>query len=135
VHIRGIESGEAFYQVCFFAQLFCRISALKVGCSTNVRKHEQLTKSLRKMEKTLDTVLRSIGNPGLSSMASDMVSRSGSPSSRGRTSTDTPPSPGKHQPLPGAFPPINRPPASPRLHSLPDNELNPLGLLADDYVG
>ncbi|KAJ7824695.1 hypothetical protein B0H13DRAFT_2241306 [Mycena leptocephala] len=66
------------------------------------KKHELLTRSLRKMERTLDTVLRSIGNPTHS------------------------PSP----PLPSA--PLNRNrPGSPKLHSLPDNSLNPLGLLAE----
>ncbi|KAF9442203.1 hypothetical protein P691DRAFT_779516 [Macrolepiota fuliginosa MF-IS2] len=90
------------------------------------KKHELLTRSLRKMEKTLDTVLRSIGNP---SIASGMISRSPSPSAQ-NTSTqallDGSPSP------PRATTPFShQPPASPKLHSLPDNSLNPLGLLAE----
>ncbi|KAI0256586.1 fungal-specific transcription factor domain-containing protein [Lactifluus subvellereus] len=103
---------------------------------SNTRKHELLTRSLRKMERTLDTVLKSIGNP---SIASGMVSRSPSPSNVNNATqallsrTDQPPSP------PGAAtfsPPSSRtqgvaPPNSPKLHSLPDNSLNPLGLLAE----
>ncbi|KAF7440277.1 hypothetical protein PC9H_000621 [Pleurotus ostreatus] len=89
------------------------------------KKHELLTRSLRKMEKTLDTVLRSIGNP---TIASGMISRSPSPSAQTVTtqallgSTPSPPaSPFPHGQRPG----------SPKLHSLPDNALNPLGLLAE----
>ncbi|KAF8553703.1 hypothetical protein OG21DRAFT_1200025 [Imleria badia] len=44
--------------------------------SSNPRKHELLTRSLRKMERTLDTVLRSIGEP---SKTSRVLSRSPSP--------------------------------------------------------
>ncbi|KAJ7633103.1 fungal-specific transcription factor domain-containing protein [Roridomyces roridus] len=90
------------------------------------KKHELLTRSLRKMERTLDTVLRSIGNP---SLASGMISRSPSPSAQATTTSAllaTSPSP----------PPLSRSPqfhrpGSPKLHSLPDNSLNPLGLLAE----
>lgn len=80
------------------------------------------------MEKTLDTVLRSIGNPGLSSIASGMVSRSPSPSGLDRGSTDSPSSSSRNAPSVAAS---KRQQGSPRLHSLPDNELNPLGLLAE----
>ncbi|KAJ4478491.1 fungal-specific transcription factor domain-containing protein [Lentinula aciculospora] len=85
------------------------------------KKHELLTRSLRKMERTLDTVLRSIGNP---SIASGMISRSPSPNAQNLST----------QAL------LNRSPSpsgvagsggSPKLHSLPDNALNPLGLLAE----
>ncbi|KAF5373845.1 hypothetical protein D9758_000913 [Tetrapyrgos nigripes] len=89
------------------------------------KKHELLTRSLRKMERTLDTVLRSIGNP---SIASGMISRSPSPNGTAQSSTTqallarspTPPPSGElyHG-------------GSPKLHSLPDNSLNPLGLLAE----
>jgi hypothetical protein len=83
------------------------------------------------MERTLDTVLRSIGNPGI---ASGMVSRSPSPSPQTATtqallaeSPSPPPASStfRHQ--------VNhhQPPGSPKLHSLPDNSLNPLGLLAE----
>ncbi|KAH7889471.1 fungal-specific transcription factor domain-containing protein [Phlebopus sp. FC_14] len=91
------------------------------------KKHELLTRSLRKMERTLDTVLKSIGNP---SMTSGMVSRSPSPS--GQTAHTqallASPSPPPQQPFPaqGSVPSM-----SPKLHSLPDNSLNPLGLLAE----
>ncbi|KAI0053938.1 hypothetical protein FA95DRAFT_1579033 [Auriscalpium vulgare] len=102
------------------------------------KKHELLTRSLRKMERTLDTVLRSIGNP---SLASGMVSRSPSPSAQAQTAAllsqqddehddtiPTPPSPSSH---PFARLSHSQPPGSPKLHSLPDNALNPLGLLAE----
>ncbi|KAL5511348.1 hypothetical protein ACEPAH_4564 [Sanghuangporus vaninii] len=100
----------------------------KRSTNTNVKKHEQLTRSLRKMEKTLDTVLRSIGNPGLSSIVSGMVSRSPSPSNTANKTQallETP-----SPPPPSAMHSLHHP-GSPRLHSLPDNELNPLGLLAE----
>ncbi|KAG2019940.1 nuclear protein [Coprinopsis cinerea AmutBmut pab1-1] len=88
------------------------------------KKHELLSRSLRKMEKTLDTVLRSIGNP---SIVSGMVSRSPSPGAQGRSSllgrSPSPPPPTSFAPPPRA--------GSPKLHSLPDNALNPLGLLAE----
>jgi hypothetical protein len=84
----------------------------------------------------LDTVLKSIGNP---SLASGMVSRSPSPSNANNATqallsrADQPPSP-----TAGAtfLPNLSRaqdvaPPSSPKLHSLPDNSLNPLGLLAE----
>lgn len=84
------------------------------------------------MEKTLDTVLRSIGNPGLSSIASGMVSRSPSPSNptiKTQELLETPsPPPPHHATIMNS---LHRHPGSPRLHSLPDNELNPLGLLAE----
>ncbi|KAJ4000489.1 fungal-specific transcription factor domain-containing protein [Lentinula boryana] len=85
------------------------------------KKHELLTRSLRKMERTLDTVLRSIGNP---SIASGMISRSPSPSAQNLTTQallNRSPSPSG---VAGAG-------GSPKLHSLPDNALNPLGLLAE----
>lgn len=100
--------------------------------SNNVRKHEQLTRSLRKMEKTLDTVLRSIGNPGISSIASGMVSRSPSPSdptSKTQALLETPSPPPQIPQVVQSLQTHRL--SSPRLHSLPDNELNPLGLLAE----
>ncbi|KAI0062372.1 hypothetical protein BV25DRAFT_1804016 [Artomyces pyxidatus] len=99
------------------------------------KKHELLTRSLRKMERTLDTVLRSIGNPGV---ASGMVSRSPSPSTVNLTQAllsqedaandEEPLSPVVAAPF---QPPRPEPSGSPKLHSLPDNSLNPLGLLAE----
>ncbi|KAI9510279.1 fungal-specific transcription factor domain-containing protein [Russula earlei] len=97
------------------------------------KKHELLTRSLKKMERTLDTVLKSIGNP---SIASGMVSRSPSPSISNNVTqallsqqVDQPPSP----PAVTFSTSSSRvaPPSSPKLHSLPDNSLNPLGLLAE----
>lgn len=82
------------------------------------------------MEKTLDTVLRSIGNPSISSLASDMLSQSPSPGAEARmqafTNTPSPPPTLKAESIPSI-----QQLGSPRLYSLPDNELNPLGLLAE----
>ncbi|KAF9261404.1 hypothetical protein L218DRAFT_905442 [Marasmius fiardii PR-910] len=101
------------------------------------KKHEILTRSLRKMERTLDTVLRSIGNP---SIASGMISRSPSPQNN-QASTNTnallgrSPSPPSLDPqsvhLPISHKLVHHAGTSPKLHSLPDNALNPLGLLAE----
>ncbi|EIW84743.1 hypothetical protein CONPUDRAFT_116908 [Coniophora puteana RWD-64-598 SS2] len=127
--------------------------------SSNPRKHELLTRSLRKMERTLDTVLKSIGNP---SMASGMTSRSPSPSPcntqhtqaliASPSSDDDAAGPSEHPPsyhqaaaASGSTPGgsgsagggggggggVGKPHQSPKLHSLPDNALNPLGLLAE----
>ena len=82
------------------------------------------------MEKTLDTVLRSINNPALTSIASGMASRSPSPSeqtAKTQALIDSPSPP----PSTIASLPSGHHGGSPRLHALPDNELNPLGLLAE----
>ncbi|KIO13589.1 hypothetical protein M404DRAFT_122870 [Pisolithus tinctorius Marx 270] len=99
--------------------------------TANPRKHEVLTKTIRKMEQTLDTVLKSIGNPA---MTSGMVSRSPSPTSSGQAAqtqallaSPSPPPQSLFPPQPTKEPPTS----SPKLHSLPDNPLNPLGLLAE----
>ncbi|KAJ7461651.1 fungal-specific transcription factor domain-containing protein [Mycena latifolia] len=89
------------------------------------KKHELLTRSLRKMERTLDTVLRSIGNP---SLASGMISRSPSPSPQATTTSALLANSPSPPPVPQY---IRNRPGSPKLHSLPDNSLNPLGLLAE----
>ncbi len=117
------------------SEIFGLITYLYFGftyfiCSGNVKKHEQLARSLRKMERTLDTVLRSINHPGVAAIASGMVSRSPSPSDETAE---------KAQALMGRESPSTHVSSlhslhhgnSPRLHSLPDNELNPLGLLAE----
>lgn len=87
------------------------------------------------MERTLDTVLKSIGNPGI---ASGMVSRSPSPSNVKNATqallsqVDQPPSPTAAAAFSSSSRPQGiAPPSSPKLHSLPDNSLNPLGLLAE----
>ncbi|KAK0463601.1 fungal-specific transcription factor domain-containing protein [Desarmillaria tabescens] len=91
------------------------------------KKHELLTRSIRKMERTLDTVLKSIGNP---SIASGMLSRSPSPSpATATTQALIAASPSSHSP--GSY--HRQTPGSPKLHSLPDNALNPLGLLAEGH--
>ncbi|KAG8913199.1 hypothetical protein FRC01_004679, partial [Tulasnella sp. 417] len=145
----------------------------------STKKSEALQRSLTKMEKTLDIVLRSLGNPALQA-AAEGGSRSPSPdqeSSPGlarETANLMSPSPSATRtPETSMLPPIGtrgggdhlsltpslsarppsthplaatltgassssgsigsrvRPPSSPKLDSLPDNTLNPLGLLAD----
>lgn len=101
------------------------------------RKHEVLARSMRKIERTLDTVLRSLGNP---STVSAMLSRSPSPvghSARDAaiasqqiiatrelmdSDNDSPPHSPQEPAAQGG---------SPKLHSLPNDTLNPLGLLAE----
>ena len=99
------------------------------------RKHEVLARSMRKIERTLDTVLRSLGNP---STVSAMLSRSPSPvgltareaASQQIVATrelmdscdDSPPQSPQEPAAQGG---------SPKLHSLPNDTLNPLGLLAE----
>ncbi len=79
------------------------------------------------MERTLDTVLRSIGNP---SIATDGISRTPSPSPQ-TTATQNllAISPSPPPVASSSFPHQSQ--GSPKLHSLPDNSLNPLGLLAE----
>lgn len=116
---------------------------------TFIRKHEILSRSIKKMERTLDTVLRSIGNPALTA---GLTSRSPSPSSDAARPSGSGSSgahagiPNRHaaanllnqspSPRPSVSPLprrelVQQPPDSPKLHSLPDNTLNPLGLLAE----
>lgn len=83
------------------------------------------------MERTIATVLQSISHSGMLAMPSGMVSRSPSPSAQTATTnalldnsdSPLPASASSLQPLPQIH--------SPKLHSLPDNTLNPLGLLAE----
>ncbi|KAI0748453.1 fungal-specific transcription factor domain-containing protein [Daedaleopsis nitida] len=93
----------------------------------STKKHEILTRSLRKMERTLDTVLRSLGNPNL---AAGILSRSPSPSLQSQNTQAL-----INSPSPPATPErrhhSHHAPMSPKMHSLPDNTLNPLGLLAE----
>jgi len=92
---------------------------------------------MRKIERTLDTVLRSLGNP---STVSAMVSRSPSPVSHNdnRAAAITPQQIVATRELmdsdDGSPPQSPHEPAaqgSPKLHSLPNDTLNPLGLLAE----
>ena len=100
------------------------------------RKHEVLARSMRKIERTLDTVLRSLGNP---STVSAMLSRSPSPVGLGTRdsamasqqivatrelmdSDDGSPPQSPQEPAAQS---------SPKLHSLPGDTLSPLGLLAE----
>ena len=133
MHFRRIEPWQTYIQVCSF---FVDDSSIRT-LSPSTRKHELLTRSLRKMERTLDTVLKSIGNPGMAS-ASGMVSRSPSPCNVQNATqallsqVDQPPSPTAAPAFPSSSRPQGVPPPnSPKLHSLPDNSLNPLGLLAE----
>ena len=162
-HIKGLQNSS----VCYSACMVCRRLKMKcVGaeqgppckrCQTgghecifeesnrgkrSSKKHELLTRSLRKMERTLDTVLRSIGNPDI---ASGYMSRSPSPSNQTAktqallVSPSPPPSatasPFAQQAGGSSYPQnshlTHTSPGSPKLHSLPDNSLNPLGLLAE----
>jgi len=128
MYFRGIQSWKTLNEVRTL--FFIRHPRLILIC----RKHEMLSKSLRKMEKTLDTVLKSIGNP---TIISGMISRSPSPSDTQAEAT--------RQLISGS---VSSPPAqstsrasaqssshhrtsSPKLHSLPEDSLNPLGLLAE----
>ncbi|KZV88288.1 hypothetical protein EXIGLDRAFT_619562 [Exidia glandulosa HHB12029] len=88
------------------------------------KKSEQFQRTLKKMERTIATVLQSITNPGMLSMPSAMVSRSPSPSTQTHPLLASPTESNSALPAPP-------PPSSPKLHSLPDNALNPLGLLAE----
>lgn len=82
-----------------------------------------LSQSVRKMERTLDTVLRTLNNPDITS---GMVSRTPTPPP---TIIDSPLLQLPNQQHPAQL--LTRTPGSPKLHSLPDNSLNPLGLLAE----
>lgn len=84
------------------------------------------------MERTLDTVLRSLGNP---SIASGMMSRSPSPTGQATLSHPllATPSPPDSPVMDNSNAIVHnaQAPNSPKLPSLPDNSLNPLGLLAE----
>lgn len=129
MRFRGIKPREALGEVRTLPNTVDELILILLDLISSVRKHEQLTRSLRKMERTLDTVLRTINNPGLTSLASGMVSRSPSPSRQaaGAQALLESPSP----PQQSLRSPSTHVEGSPRLHSLPDNALNPLGLLAE----
>jgi hypothetical protein len=138
------------------------------------KKHEVLTKSLKKMELTLETVMRSLNNPNIASIVAAgglplSLSQEGRCSSPKPMDTDNRPSAPTNSPQPltpslqnvltqktetlnshsvviqsppsphrdsitlsvQAPTPTTHIPLSPRLNSLPDNSLNPLGLLAE----
>ncbi|EJD53110.1 hypothetical protein AURDEDRAFT_110871 [Auricularia subglabra TFB-10046 SS5] len=88
------------------------------------KKSEQFQRTLKKMERTIATVLQSITNPGILSMPSGMVSRSPSPAGHTHPLLASPSEDNSVLPPPAVH-------NSPKLHSLPDNALNPLGLLAE----
>ena len=138
------------------------------------KKHEVLTKSLKKMELTLETVMRSLNNPNIASIVaagglahpSSHENTDSSPNAVERaehtdpsTSTDSPqsltpslqnvltqktetlnsrsvvtqspPSPRRDPITLTGQKPSTEAALSPQLNSLPDNALNPLGLLAE----
>ena len=81
------------------------------------------------MERTLDTVLRSIGNPGMvSGEASPRMSPAPSSFTVQTLLADSP-----SPPASSTFRPqqSNQQSGSLKLHLLPDNSLNPLGSLAE----
>ncbi|KAG8699118.1 hypothetical protein FRC08_005498 [Ceratobasidium sp. 394] len=106
------------------------------------KKQENLLRQLKRMESTLDTLMHSISHPGLTSIPTGTVSRSPTPSSPsvtasnnartllGSPSASTPDlgSAGGSSLVRSREKPRS---SSPRLHMLPDNTLNPLGLLAE----
>ncbi|KAF8607837.1 hypothetical protein BDV93DRAFT_467449, partial [Ceratobasidium sp. AG-I] len=106
------------------------------------KKQENLLRQLKRMESTLDTLMHSISHPGLTSIPSGMVSRSPTPSSpsvaasnNARTLLGSPsastPDLASSNGSSLAKPRETQRSSSPRLHMLPDNTLNPLGLLAE----
>lgn len=125
--LRGVQPRQAFYQVGFILHYLCNLRTLIFS----PRKHEILTRSLRKMERTLDTVLRSLGNPTL---AAGILSRSPSPSLQAQNTqaliNSPSPTPSPEHRNHHSSSSFNAHP-SPKMHSLPDNTLNPLGLLAE----
>lgn len=122
MYFRRVESWQTFNEVSIV-----HLMIGSVQLNLRHRKHEILTRSLRKMERTLDTVLRSLGNP---SLTAGMLSRSPSPTPQAQQTQAllASPSPPQSPTRTSHGPTIT---GSPKLHSLPDNTLNPLGLLAE----
>ncbi|KAB5595391.1 Fungal Zn(2)-cys(6) binuclear cluster domain containing protein [Ceratobasidium theobromae] len=106
------------------------------------KKQENLMRQLKRMESTLDTLMHSISHPGLNSIPTGTVTRSPTPSSPSVSASNNARnllgSPSASTPDIGSTSTSSfqksrdKPrPSSPRLHMLPDNTLNPLGLLAE----
>ncbi|KAG8747559.1 hypothetical protein FRC10_000695 [Ceratobasidium sp. 414] len=106
------------------------------------KKQENLLRQLKRMESTLDTLMHSISHPGLTSIPTATVSRSPTPSSPSVTASNNARtllgSPSASTPdlassSGSSLVRAREKPrsSSPRLHMLPDNTLNPLGLLAE----
>ncbi|CAE6455399.1 unnamed protein product [Rhizoctonia solani] len=100
------------------------------------KKQENLMRQLKRMESTLDTLMHSISHPGINSLPTGTVTRSPTPSSpsvqalMGSPSISTPDM--TNTSAASLQKPRENPrSSSPRLHMLPDNTLNPLGLLAE----
>ncbi|KAH7343792.1 fungal-specific transcription factor domain-containing protein [Rhizoctonia solani] len=100
------------------------------------KKQENLMRQLKRMESTLDTLMHSISHPGINSLPTGTVTRSPTPSSpsvqalMGSPSVSTPDM--TNTSATSLQKPRENPrSSSPRLHMLPDNTLNPLGLLAE----
>ncbi|ELU45832.1 fungal zn(2)-Cys(6) binuclear cluster domain-containing protein [Rhizoctonia solani AG-1 IA] len=101
------------------------------------KKQENLMRQLKRMEVTLDTLMHSISHPGINSLPAGTVTRSPTPSSpsvqalMGSPSVSTPDMTNTSTGS-SLQKPLEKPrSSSPRLHMLPDNTLNPLGLLAE----
>ncbi|KAG8728740.1 hypothetical protein FRC11_010306, partial [Ceratobasidium sp. 423] len=113
----------------------CRFEESKRG-KHPTKKQENLMRQLKRMESTLDTLMHSISHPGLNSLPTGTVTRSPTPSSpsvqalMGSPSASTPDM--TNTSASSLQKPREKPrSSSPRLHMLPDNTLNPLGLLAE----
>lgn len=162
MHIRREQPWQAVDQVRVGFLVF-PFPSLTTKC--HHRKSEAMQRSLVKMEKTLDVVLRSLGNPALQNLADTLQhqqssSRSPSPENSSPNLANTThslmspspvaPTPDPHNRSDSAasgvhhstrpVPPgssslssrsLQQQPNSPKLDSLPDSTLNPLGLLAD----
>lgn len=89
-----------------------------------LRKSEQFQRTLKKMERTIATVLQSISS-------SNPLSMGGFP--QGLAASRSPSPPADHSPAESSPSSSIRPSVrfSPKLNTLPDNVINPLGLLAE----
>lgn len=152
MHFRGEQPRQTVDQVRSVDFSGIGLRADSGTITLHSRKSEAMQRSLNKMEKTLDVVLRSLGNPALQNLAETLQRESRSPSPADsspqlaqHTANLMSPSPSTQQtPETHAHGPPRTdssmsnhraasriPPSSPKLDSLPDSTLNPLGLLAD----
>ncbi|CAE6494613.1 unnamed protein product [Rhizoctonia solani] len=96
------------------------------------KKQENLMRQLKRMESTLDTLMHSISHPGINSLPTGTVTRSPTPSSPSVQALMGSPSASTPEMTNTSASSLQKPRSnSPRLHMLPDNTLNPLGLLAE----
>ncbi|KAJ1308658.1 hypothetical protein OPQ81_004352 [Rhizoctonia solani] len=114
----------------------CHFEESQRGRSHKNKKQENLMRQLKRMESTLDTLMQSISHPGLNSLPAGTVTRSPTPSSPSVQALMGSPSVSTPDMTNTSTSSLQRPrekprSSSPRLHMLPDNTLNPLGLLAE----